>query len=260
MFEKELQGTARPEQRNLNELIDKHKWIVAYPAKTNDSDEFCDLVLYAFTNAEPVYIPAGYENQVIDLVVDYKYTFYQEYTSIAPHLHGTIWFDAKTFKKAYIPALPFDLLDNAPEISVSPNDTLLEAVLGFMGLGGEHDYTYIDSHLTKYLLSLPVDVLRISDVYCDIDKSKKIKTGQISSVIRYHGDIIGYILQHGYDLMGVDYFTADMKKFQNFLKDMVDKSGSYDMMHFSRVMNVSGQDADIFLPVPGFTQKIYEDD
>lgn len=253
MFQHDLINTSRDEKRAINNVIDDNKWMVAYPA-CNDGVDVPNQVLLVFTNVTPVFIEPGYENLVADLTSDYDNIYWQDYTSIAPHMMGTYWIKTSELTKAVVEPLPCKMMDDLPVISHTANTYLTEAVLGYMGTD---DYV-IEAIIESYLSGLSSTELSISDVFVDVDK-EAIPYGIISSVIRYNGEVIGYLKRSGREMINTNYYTQDMRKFQDALKDIIDKCQCYDKMSFKGVIQIGDEDADIYLPVPGYTDKIYGD-
>lgn len=257
-FEIEIEKTTRAAKRDINRNIDEFKWLIAYPTKQNDTDLEYNEILLHFCNVEPVYFPAGNEYDIYDYTKSHRVSYYQDYADLACHMSGTIWISTKTIKKGYLEPIPTSLLDSAPELSVVPNTFFTDAIFGYMNLSDDTFTRDIENAIENYLTSLSPDIFKISEVFNDTDTSSKLPYGLTSNVIRYKNEVIGYLHRGGRELLCVEYFTNDMRRFQEVLKEMVDDCKIYDKMCFNGVKDISGCDADEFLAVPNFTTKLHE--
>lgn len=269
LFEQELSNATRDDKRLLNNALSENKWLVAFPTSDKDKSEFDTVgyynkVLFVFrpSTIDPIFLCRGNEltnkNNEYTLVIESSnqdHVIWTDWSFLSVHIQGTIWIETSTIKKAILEPVPFSILDTAPTLSLTSNEILLDAVIGYMGLRDSYQFD-IETHIENYLVNLPPEVLCISDVYIDIT-SEFFTRGETSSVIRYNGDVIGYVKCSGRELSNHQFFTNDMKKFQNFLREIVDNCQCYDKMVFDGVKNTSGLDADIFLPVPGLSTPRY---
>lgn len=255
-FQLDVKRTAdRSEARILKSLLEKSKRVIFYPLPNKNN--IFDTVLVVFSDKIPVYLERG-EYDPDDFL---KYTIddddailFAEWGDIAPHMDGTIWIDSSIIEPPVLEPCGFDVLDNLPVLEDLPNSYLRDAVHEYMN--ARTNKTMIE--VEKYIDSLPLEVLRISCVYSDIDTNSVFVRGVKTAIIYYKNEIICYASITGHELSNVTYKVRDMKKFQCAMQDIVDNMNLCDKIVIEGVtVMVEGEDVDNYLAIPGFSPHIY---
>jgi|AGFT01.1.fsa_nt_gi hypothetical protein len=260
-----LNNSDRNIQRQINKALDTAQWVMAFPINECPTDEESDLGIYkqvyiffGKSDKEPKFIPATRPQDIWEYEFDDTAAFEMDWPEVAVHMNGTVWFEASKVKQALLEPMSFDILDDSPVLSTSQNEILVEQIIEYLGGIPEFDYV-TEEKVSQYLNSLDPNVLRIDNVFEDISKDYFVY-GTVTGVIRYHGEVVGYVKRSGRELLGTKFFMKDYDKYTALLENVVDNCRLRDMMRFTGAILVKdGMDVDEFLPVPNLTKHEYGD-
>lgn len=258
-FEKETLSFSRSDKREFNKCLDNSKWMIAFPIPENgvNTDWIHGRIVFVFSDHEPEFVPRGVDHGecLEKFANDCDMVYECQWKEIAIHMEGSIWISTDSIKRLYIEPVPFSELDKLPCLGYEENVNIHQAVTDYLGCGEDYN---VDELLENYLKSLPLHVLRLEIVFDDVEQRNWYEYGERTVVIYYNNELVGYASFAGRELIYRKFFTTDIKKFQNCMKDIVDKSGVHDIMIHSGVTVVSTEDADLYVGVPGYTKMRYK--
>lgn len=259
-----INNSDREVQRMINSALERSKYILVFPVSSNEEedDPVYDTVYVSFdidNTKVPKFVPKHRSNDIWHYELNENCTFDMDWCDISVHMPGSIWIETSRIEKPVLEHVPFTVLDDMPVLDNSSNSLFSTFVIEYLRMY-DHESYQMEDIICEYLDSLTPEEMRIDNVYIDVTDDN-IPYGRISSVIRVNGEILGYMYQRGRELSDVKIFVHNKEKCVEFIENIVDKLKLRDKISLDFINIIDpNDDADEFLPVPGYSPKKHEDD
>lgn len=259
----DLFSSSRRESRSFNHVIKEKKFVMLH-SFLYEGEELAGTYAF-FTDDNSVVFPFSddrtEEKQYHDILsIIERNPFYL--TMETPMewfntMKQTTYISTELFSPIEVTTPTWQDFINAPSICDRKFgiDELKDTFIEYYHLSTDDDFEFSDVFLNKELSELD-----IRQVWCDTDSSQKY--GDIIKTIHYKGEFIGWISNSGRWLDTQTISTVDLKKWKALMADMYELSGYVrgDSINGVYVHDMNSEHVEDCVPVPGFSEKEYNDE